>query len=117
MADEPRDLSASPGAVPVRAHPVRWFAWGECNWTHLLATACAPVVQQCPWCGWEDVERHQAGAFASFVCSVHGRVTCVITEELICVNDYMDLYWTHRWGIPRGRSSAEPGAAPGPAGL
>ena len=117
MADDPQDFSASPGTVPVTAHPVWRFTCGECNWTHLIATAGAPSVQQCPWCGWEDIEPRQAGAFASFVCTVHGRVTCIITEEAIRVDDYMDLYCPHCRVIPRGRPSAEPGAAADGGGM
>jgi len=74
--------------------------------THLIATAGAPPAQQCPWCGWERIEPQQAGAFASFVCSVHGSVTCLITDEAIRVDDYMDLYCPHCRLIPRGRPSA-----------
>ena len=105
MPDLPHDFSVGVGTAPVTADPVWRFTCTECNWTHLIATAGAPPVQQCPWCGWERIEPQQAGAFASFVCSVHGRVTCLITDEAIRVDDYMDLYCPHCRLIPRGRPS------------
>ena len=106
MPDLPHNFSVGTGTAPVTADPVWRFTCAECNWTHLIATAGAPPVQQCPWCGWERIEPQQAGAFASFVCSVHGRVTCLITDEAIQVDDYMDLYCPHCRLIPRGRPSA-----------
>ena len=72
MADLPHNFSVGVGTAPVTADPVWRFTCAECNWTHLIATAGAPPVQQCPWCSWERIEPQQAGAFASFVCSVHG---------------------------------------------
>jgi hypothetical protein len=92
--------------VGVTAHPVWRFTCSECNWTHMIATADAPPVQQCPWCGCEEIGPRQAGAFASFVCSVHGRVTCLIENENIQVEDYMDLFCPHCRAIASGRPTA-----------
>lgn len=98
--EEPLDSSRS-STVSVTAHPVWRFICGECNWTHLIATVDAPPVRQCPWCAWEVIEPHQVGAFASFVCSVHGRVTCLIEGDDIRVEDYLDLFCPHCRVIPR----------------
>ena len=106
MADEPHDFLANPGTIPVTGHSVWRFTCGECNWTHLVATSDSPAIQQCPWCGWEDLVPRMAGAFASFVCSMHGRVTCLIIEDAIRIDDYMDLYCPHCRVIPRGRPKA-----------
>jgi len=59
-----------------------------------------------PWCGWEEIEPQQSGAFASFVCSVHGRFTCLIAEADIRVEDYMDMFCPHSRVITRGRPDA-----------
>lgn len=105
--DTPHDFLKSPGTVPVSAHPVIKFLCGECGWNHLVATPSAPAVRQCPCCGWEELETSRAGAFASFVCMVHGRVTCIITDENIKADDFMDLYCPHCLVRPRGRKVEE----------
>ena len=46
MADLPHDFSVGVGTAPVTADPVWRFTCAECNWTHLIATAGAPPVQQ-----------------------------------------------------------------------
>jgi hypothetical protein len=94
MADNPHDFSKK-STVGVTAHPAWRFTCEECNWTHLIATPGAPPIRQCPWCGWEEVTAEQVGAFASFVCSVHGPVTCLITEPAIRPDDFNDLFCPH----------------------
>ncbi len=94
MAELPHNFLQR-STVGVKAFPVWRFTCGECNWTHLVATPSAPPVHQCPWCGWEEIEPRQQGAFASFVCLMHGSVTCVILEEAIQIDDYMDLFCPH----------------------
>ena len=106
MTDDPHDFSVGTNTIPVTAYPAWLFTCGECNWTHIIATADAPPVRQCPWCGWEEIEPHQVGAFASFVCSMHGRVTCIITDSAIRTDDWMDLFCPHCLVMPRGKPSA-----------
>jgi len=43
MADDSHNFSASPGTVSVTAYPVWRLTCGECNWTHLIATAGSTV--------------------------------------------------------------------------
>jgi hypothetical protein len=106
MTKEPHDF-ARQSTVGIDADPVWRFTCGECNWTHLIATPGAPPVQQCPWCGCEEIEPRQAGAFASFICSVHGRVTCVMTEDHIHAEDYMDLFCPHCRVISQGKPASD----------
>jgi hypothetical protein len=93
--DEPHDFSKGPGTVPVQASPVFKFFCGECGWNHLVATPDAPQVKQWPWCGWTDLHVEREGAFASFVCSVHGRVTCIISNSNIHPDDFIELWCPH----------------------
>jgi hypothetical protein len=91
---QPHDFSKSSTAA-VDAHSIWQYTCSECNWTQVIATAGAPPVKQCGWCGWPDPEAKQAGAFATLNCKVHGNVTCVITAENISTDDFMDLFCPH----------------------
>ena len=94
MSEAAHDFSQK-STVRVTAHPIWNFTCPECNWTHQVATVGAPAITQCPWCGSDELESKQAGAFAVLNCSVHGEVVCLISNENIRSEDFMDLFCPH----------------------
>lgn len=92
------------GAIPVEGHRTWKIACGGCGWSLIVATASAPPLQQCPYCGWEEISPVQEGSFATLLCATHGSITCVITDIASHPEDYMSLYCPHcrcRPGTPR----------------
>ncbi|GHA73640.1 hypothetical protein GCM10009007_13380 [Formosimonas limnophila] len=86
------------------AYPLYQFTCTEYNWTQMVATKDAPLIQQCSWCGWVDgLVVVVQGVFAAFNCDVHDSVAVLITNEHIQVDDFMPLYCPHcqdtRWFV------------------
>ena len=80
----------------VSAYPLHQYTCTECNWTQMVATKDAPLIQQCAGCGWADgLVVVAQGAFAALNCDVHGSVAVLITNEHIQVDDFMSLYCPH----------------------
>ena len=81
--------------TPVEGHATYKFRCPECNWSQIIATAAAPPAKQCAWCGWTEIAPIKAGAFASFNCDKHGLITCIVEDEGISSDDFMDLFCPH----------------------
>ncbi len=92
MFGSAHNFSKSPGTVKVSGTPTWKLTCRECGWSQIIASKSTHQIQQCPLCGWEEIEPLKEGYFIPFSCSKHGEIICVVTNSNSGADDIEDAF-------------------------